>query len=479
VVWVTSLGINDLPVTLRARLTLITCLTVAVAVVVVAVVGYAAVRRQLLDDIDRQLQQRAEFAVASSSVTQAHASSPEAGPPPQTGRRPGRGLAPLDPFADPETAFQVITANGQVVDRPGGNPVALPVDATDRTVAARPAGTSTVRDVAVDGSSERLLTMAAGNDVAVQVSRSLTQTEDTLQTLTVLFAIVGGVVIAVAVASGFAMTRRSLRPIGRLTDAAEQVARTQDLSTTIDEGGSDEVGRLSAAFNEMLTALAGAREQQRQLVADASHELRTPLTSLRTNIEVLSRAADRHQLDQVSTRALMDDVRVELEALSTLVAEIVDLATDVSAADAGGFERVDLGHLVTEAAGRATRRYGVVVAVDLEAPEVVAGVPALLERAVSNLLENAAKWDSSGVPIEMSVRGRLVEVRDHGPGLGTADPERLFDRFYRGPDTQATPGSGLGLAIVKQVVDRHGGRVLAADAPGGGARVGFELPAGN
>ncbi len=297
--------------TLRARLTLITCLTVAVAVVVVAVVGYAAVRRQLLDDVDRQLQQRAEFAVSSNSVLQARfapdsgsggsgSGDSGAGPLAQAQRRPERGRPPADPFADPETSFQVIDATGQVVARPGGNPVALPVDEVDRTVAARPAGTSVVRDVEVEGGNERLLTMAAGNDIAVQVSRSLTQTDDTLQTLTVLFAVVGGVVIAVAVASGFAMTRRSLRPIGRLTDAAERVARTQDLSTSIDEGGSDEVGRLSAAFNEMLAALSGAREQQRQLVADASHELRTPLTSLRTNIEVLSRAADRHQLDEPS-----------------------------------------------------------------------------------------------------------------------------------------------------------------------------------
>ena len=365
--------------TLRARLTLITCLTVAVAVVVVAVVGYAAVRRQLLDDIDRQLQQRAEFAVSSSSVAQSrHALPPGASALPQLQFRPERGRAPLDPFADPETSFQVITADGQVLDRPGGNPVALPVDATDRAVAARAAGASTVRDVDIDGGNERLLTMAAGGDVAVQVSRSLTQTDDTLQTLTILFAIVGGVVIAVTVASGFAMTRRSLRPIGRLTDAAEQIARTQDLSTTIDEGGSDEVGRLSAAFNAMLTALAGAREQQRQLVADASHELRTPLTSLRTNIEVLSRAADRNQLGELATRSLMDDVRVELEALSTLVAEIVDLASDVSAAEAGSKEPVELGQLVTETADRAARRYGVVVDVRLDAPEVVTGVPALL-----------------------------------------------------------------------------------------------------
>jgi two-component system sensor histidine kinase MprB len=472
-------------VTLRARLTLITCVTVAVAVVVVSIVGYAAVRQQLLDDVDVQLQQRAENAVASTAVDQARRERTSANALPQMSRRPGRGIPPADPFADPDIAFQVINADGTVVARPGGNPVSLPVDDTDRSLAAGPAGESTVRDVSVDGTSERMLTVAAGDDVAVQVSRSLTPIEDTLQTLTVLFALVGSVVIAVAVGTGFAMTRRSLQPIGRLTDAAEHIARTQDLSGAIDTGAigtatvgtnsRDEVGRLSAAFDEMLHALAGAREQQRQLVADASHELRTPLTSLRTNIEVLSRAAERNQLDEASTRALMHDVRVELEALSTLVAEIVDLASDASVADSSPFEPVDLAQLVRDTASRAARRHGVVVGVRVDHPAIVAGVPALLERAVSNLLENAAKWDRSGIPIEAVVDGGEVRVRDHGPGLGGADPARLFDRFYRGPDSQRTPGSGLGLAIVKQVVDRHGGRVLAADL-GDGAVVGFQLP---
>jgi two-component system sensor histidine kinase MprB len=463
---------------LRARLTLIMCLTVAVAVVAVSVLGYAAVRRQLLDDVDRTLEQRAGYAVSSASVIQARRLGRyETGSLPQLSRRPDRGMPPLDPFADPETSFQIIDTSGEVVARPGGNPIALPVDDTDRSIAAAPAGTSTYRNVEVAGGAERLLTMAAGDDVAVQVSRSLTQTEDTLQTLTVLFAAVGGVVIAVAVASGFALTRRSLKPIGRLTVTAEHIARTQDVETEIDEVGTGEVGRLSAAFNEMLQALASAREQQRQLVADASHELRTPLTSLRTNIEVLSRAADRGQLDQADTRALMTDVRAELESLSTLVVEIVDLASDVSSADASVFETVDLGELVTGAAARARRRYGVIVDVRVGGDTRVGAVPALLDRAVSNLFDNAAKWDQSGVPIEVVVRDRRVEVRDHGPGLGEADPQRVFDRFYRGPSTQSTPGSGLGLAIVKQVIERHGGRVIATNAPDTGAIVGFELPA--
>jgi two-component system sensor histidine kinase MprB len=462
--------------TLRARLTLITCLTVAVAVVAVSLVGYAAVRRQMLDDIDHQLRQRAEYAVESTPVRQAigdHPGERAALVPP--GRRPGRGLPPADPFADPETSFQVIRADGTVLAQPGGNPIALPVDQADEAVASKPAGSTIVRDVSVDGGHERLLTMAAGDGVAVQVSRTLDPTDDTLRSLTVLFALVGGVVIAVAVTAGFAMTRRSLRPIGQLTDAAEQVARTQDLSTAIDVRGSDEVGRLATSFNQMLAALAGARAQLRRLVADASHELRTPLTSLRTNIEVLSRAAERGQLDEPTTSALMADVRVELEALSTLVAEIVDLAGDVSSVDGGTMEPIDLGRLVTDTAQRAARRHGLVVDVRVEQDAMVTGVPALLERAVSNLLENAAKWDRSGAPGEVTVRGPRVEVRDHGPGLGTADAARVFDRFYRGPDSQAVPGSGLGLAIVKQVVERHGGRVEAADAPGGGACIGFEL----
>lgn len=465
---------------LRARLTLIMCVTVAVAVVVVSTLGYAAVRRQLLADVDRQLQQRADFAVSSSVVGQARSRFTREDPMAQSPRRPARGTPPADPFADPDVSFQIITSSGDVVGRPGGNSVELPVDDTDRAVATRSRGTTAIRNVDVDGTGERMLTMAVGDDVAMQVSRSLAQTDDTLGILTGLFASVGALVIAVAVSTGFVVTRRSLRPIGRLTNAAERVARTQEISTSIDEGGigergTDEVGRLSAAFNRMLEALASAREQQRQLVADASHELRTPLTALRTNIEVLSRAAERGQLESLDAQTLMADVRVELEALSTLVAEIVDLATEVASADAA-LEQVDLAELVAVVGRRAARRYGVVVDVQVDGQTDVAGVPALLERAVSNLLDNAAKWDRSGRPIEVLVRGRRVEVRDHGPGLGSADPQRLFDRFYRRPATQATPGSGLGLAIVKQVVDRHDGRVFASDASGGGAVVGFELP---
>jgi two-component system sensor histidine kinase MprB len=463
---------------LRARLTLVTCVTVAVAVVVVSVLGYAAVRRQLLEDVDRQLQQRAELAVASASVVQVRRMADrDAIPAPETGRRPGRGFAPLDPFADPDTAFQIVDSSGTVLARPGGNPLELPVDGVDRDVAAAPAGATARRTVTVGDRDERMLTMAAGDDVAVQVSRSLASTEDTLDTLVVWFAVVGGAVIAVAVTTGLLLTRRSLQPIGRLTDAAEQIARTKEFTADIGDVGTDEVGRLSAAFNEMVDALAGAREQQRQLVADASHELRTPLTSLRTNIELLSRAATKGQLDELDAAALMSDVRHELEALSMLVSEVVELATDASAADAGGLEELDLAALAEEAAARATRRYGMVVDVRVgPGPTTVPGVRGLIERALSNLLDNAAKWDDSGRPVEIDVERGRVLVRDHGPGLRGADPARLFDRFYRGPETQSTPGSGLGLAIVEQAVDRHGGRVLAGEGDGGGAVIGFALP---
>lgn len=461
---------------LRARLTLIVCVTVAIAVVAMAVLAYAAVRSQLLDDVDRQLSQRAELAAESTVVELAKRGFHDGDSATPLPRRAGRGFPARDPFGDIETSFQLVDASGAVVGRPGANPVALPVGDTDRAVASQPAGTSVIRTVDLDSGPERMLTVSAGEDVAVQVSTSLRSTDDTLSTLTLLFAVVGGAVIAVTVASGFAITRRSLRPIGRLTDAAEHIAVTQDVSTTIDEAGSDEVGRLSAAFNDMLEALASARVQQQQLVADASHELRTPLTSLRTNIEVLSRAASRGQLDEVDTRALMDDVRAELEALSTLVAEIVDLAAEMPTADGASFESVDLHDVVRDAAERAARRHGLLLDVTLERSAVIVGDAAMLDRAVSNLLHNAAKWDHSGRPVEVVARGGRVEVRDHGPGLQGADPARMFDRFYRGPEAQATPGSGLGLAIVKQVVDRHGGHVFAADRPGGGAVIGFELP---
>ena len=252
----------------------------------------------------------------------------------------------------------------------------------------------------------------------------------------------------------------------RLTETVERVSETQDLSERIDVSGQDELSRLAASFNTMLAALEESTRAQRQLVADASHELRTPLTSVRTNIEVL--AGDR-MLPPEDRARLLSDVVEQLGEMTTLISELIELARAEQMSVAPEDVRLDL--LVADAVERARRnRPEVVYTVDLE-PATVPGVPATIERAVGNLLDNAAKWSPAGGEVEVAVRDGQLTVRDHGPGIADEDLPYVFDRFYRARAARGMPGSGLGLAIVRQVAESHGGDVVAEHAEGGGTRM--------
>jgi two-component system, OmpR family, sensor histidine kinase MprB len=267
-------------------------------------------------------------------------------------------------------------------------------------------------------------------------------------------------------------------PLTRLTQATEHVALTQDLSGRIEPVGEDEIGRLATSFNAMLDALEqsmGALDAsvhaQRQLVADASHELRTPVTSLRTNIEILQQAED---MDAGERRRLLNDVVEQIEELTLLMNDLIDLARgEEPRADAEDM-RLDL--VVAEVVDRARKHSPATpLHVRLEAT-VVAGVPARLQRAVSNLIDNAVKYSPPGEPVEIALHGQELTVRDHGPGIAAEDLPHVFDRFYRGAEARGRPGSGLGLAIVRQVAGQQGGSVAAERAAGGGTLMRLRLP---
>ena len=221
----------------------------------------------------------------------------------------------------------------------------------------------------------------------------------------------------------------------------------------------------------MLAALSRSKQQQQQLIQDAGHELRTPLTSMRTNVSLLRRGA---QLNPEATKRSLDDLDSELHELTALFNELIELATD--ARDEEPIQDVALARLAERAASRLERRTGRSVLVDANGDAaVIPGRPKALERALRNLLDNAAKFDQSGQPIELTIRGGRVEVRDHGAGIPATDIDHIFDRFYRSTAARDRPGSGLGLAIVADIASLHGGRVFAHNHPGGGAVVGFDL----
>jgi two-component system sensor histidine kinase MprB len=282
-----------------------------------------------------------------------------------------------------------------------------------------------------------------------------------------------GVSIAVLLAAagaGWLLARRITRRLVRLAGIAEEVSVHGRVDQEVPVDGRDEVGRLSTSFNAMLGRLAAARESQDRLVQDAAHELRTPLTSLRTNASVLRRIAE---LSPDARTRLIDDVQGETRELSHLVDELVELALSRRSDEAD--EPVKLAAVAGRAAERVQRRTGRQVRIDAD-DSVVHGRRQGLERAVGNLLENAAKFDGDGdEPIEVLIHQDTVTVSDRGPGIDAEDAARVFDRFYRADTARGLPGSGLGLAIVHDVAEAHGGTVFARTRSGGGAEVGFSV----
>jgi two-component system sensor histidine kinase MprB len=306
---------------------------------------------------------------------------------------------------------------------------------------------------------------------AVQVARRVSEEHDVLDVLRTRLVLIalGGIALAALVA--WLVMRRATRPIERLTKTSEHIAATQDLTTPIPVKGHDEVGRLAASFNTMLIALDTSREQQQRLVVDASHELRTPLTAVRTNIDFLGRATT---LDAEQRAQLIAETRLELDELTNLVSEMVELATDVRSEEP--IEAISLGDVATDVAARFRRRTGKEIVVDVAGRAEVEGRHAMLDRAVSNLVDNALKFSPNGEPVQMTVRGGVVEVADRGPGIAGEDRERVFDRFYRATTARTLPGSGLGLSIVAQIAVLHGGSVALEARAGGGTIARLTLP---
>jgi len=445
-------------VKLRTRIALIAALAVAVAVVLASVGAYFAARNELRNQIDDSLVEAAEQSRGFQGLLNTLGAS-------------GAGFGRRNIF-EPRTAFdavyvQALLNNGSAVFPPDQE-LTLPI--SDEDLAVLSGGAAVLRDLDIDGRHLRMITTSHSFG-AIQIARSLDEVDETLSGLTVVLALVGLGGIGLAAGLGVVVARGALGPIGRLTEAAEHVAETQELEARIEVERDDEIGRLAASFNAMLAALEESRQQQHRLVHDAGHELRTPLTALRTNIELLVRA-DSLPADQ--RKALLDDVTFELQELTDLVTEVVDLATDAATTD-GPIVDIKLDELVERVAERARRRSGHVINTEVVSHRLE-GRRVMLERAVANLIDNAVKWSPGDVAVDVSlVRGRLA-VRDHGPGIDEEDRPHVFDRFFRAATARGDPGSGLGLSIVKRVVEDHGGSVFVEAAEGGGAVVGFTLP---
>jgi two-component system, OmpR family, sensor histidine kinase MprB len=436
----------------RARIAIAAAAAVALAVVLISVVVFFVVRDQLRTQIDEALNARADQIAHIPIDFESNGGS-------FTRLIPG--------FGEPTSVVQVVRGDGKVINPLGD--VQLPVPDAAVAVANGRAG-GFFSDADISGTHARMLTFQYSPGYAIQVARPLTEVDESLARLRTFLIFIALAGIGGAAALGLVVSRAALAPVRRLTDTAERVTNTGDLSERIDVSGRDELSSLAASFNSMLAALEESTRAQRQLVADASHELRTPLTSLRTNIEVL--ASDR-ALPTDERKRLLTDVVEQLGEMTSLIAELIELARAEQQNVEPEDVRLDLA--AAEALERARRNHPAVRFSSELAESTVHGVPFTIERAIGNLLDNAAKWTPIGGEVELAVTDGVVTVRDHGPGIDDEDLPYVFDRFYRARSARGMPGSGLGLAIVRQVAEAHGGDVSAEQAAGGGTRIVLRL----
>lgn len=432
---------------LALRVAILTTLSVALTLAALSAIVYVTVAAEFKSSLDDSMLRRANDAVAANYVPEEKDDAEDA----LTGVK-AFVVRGGELFGDKEFPFD-------------HHEVAVSIGTADRSM----------RTVKYNGVTYRVVAVSVTPGVALVLAQPMESIERALDRLKVILLLSSAAGVALAGVAGWGVAANGLRPVRRLTAATERVARTQELQPIV-VSGSDELARLTTSFNSMLQALDASQRRQRQLVADAGHELRTPLTSLRTNIELIGQAADNDErsLSTEERHEIMGDVRSQLEEMTTLVGDLVELARDEPMRRDP--EPLDFADVVTQSADRVRLRApGVTFDVKLE-PWLVFGESQLLERAVTNLLDNAAKWSPDGSTVRVRLDGGVLTVADQGPGIDAADLPHVFDRFYRSSEARTLPGSGLGLSIVRRAADRHGGTVEAASGDGGGTLFTLTLP---
>ncbi|HST19472.1 MAG TPA: HAMP domain-containing sensor histidine kinase [Gaiellaceae bacterium] len=433
-----------IPRSLGARSILAASLAILVALVVVGAGVDVLIGRQLHRSLDRSLRQRAAEVAQLSASAPALLTTPGA----------------LDTsIGGQQVSVQVVDRRGRIVARSlalGGR--VLPVQLLARRVIATDAAAFAPAELGGDDVRVYVAPLAdAGGPAAggaVAVAASTHDLSSTLADVHVVVFLAALVAAAVAAAALALLMRRALRPLGRLAGAAAEIERTGDPRRRLPQPeADDEVGRLARTLNGMLAALERSRDNERRFLADASHELRTPLTALHGNIAYLARHG--------ATDELIAELEHDSARITRLADDLLALSREESAARPDEPVRLDLVAAQTRDADVVAPR-----------PVTVRGDRAALERALSNLVENARRHGHGRIVVETGTSNGVARltVTDEGPGVTGDEAEQVFERFRRGH--KAGPGSGLGLALVRATAERHGGRAFAD-----GARFTIELPA--
>ena len=456
--WVRSLlSVSNRP--LHDRLAFLVSAAVAGAVAITGVAAYLITNLAIYDQLDRELTEIA--AVTSEWI------APDI---------QGMGGLNQDALDTAHVTLLTVRADHQVTRPPGSGPDSLVITASEVAIARTQTGSSARTGVNTAGVPYRIVAVPLTDSTynyALVLGRPLGPTDQILRTLAFSLLTFGVAAVVLAGATGWVIARSGLEPIRRLTNAVTKVTETNELAP-IELGGMDELTDLTRSFNQMMRNLASSRERQRRLIADAGHELRTPLTSLRTNVELLV-ADDRQGMLPPGARGeILRDIAAQLGEFTTLIGDLVHLSREDTVQPDP--EPIDLRDVVSNALSRARRRGpGLNFVVELD-PLYLVGEPDSLERAVTNLLDNAVKFSPPGGTVTVRLEGDRLRIADQGPGIDDADLPHVFDRFYRSQHARTTPGSGLGLSIVAQTIKAHGGWVKAGRSRTGGAEFTIRLP---
>ncbi|MFD4524953.1 sensor histidine kinase [Streptomyces sp. NPDC058470] len=471
--------IRSLP--LRARLSMLVAAAVAFGVAAVSVTCWFIVQGKLYGQVDDNLRAAAQPQLISQ--VQGALQNCTQTPPQNTNTFDVKKTFYLQLVQDDGTPCVSATSEGTV--KVTGHDTDVIKNATTSGDGIIRNGTDT------DGNAVRVLTVPLTviqpgvrqgqlyPGAALLIAVPLKSTQATLNELALVLLLVSGVGVLGAGAAGLAVARAGLRPVDKLTEAVEHVARTEDLSIRIpvEEDSADEIARLSRSFNSMTASLANSRELQQQLIADAGHELRTPLTSLRTNIELLARSEETGRaIPPADRKALLSSVTAQMTELASLIGDLQTLSRSDAGHQADRLQVVALQETVDAALRRARLRGPeLTIRADVQ-PWYVRAEPSGLERAIVNILDNAVKFSPEGGTIDVTLLDGQLTVRDHGPGIPSEELPHVFDRFWRSPSARALPGSGLGLSIVARTVQQSGGEVSLTPAAGGGTVATVRLP---
>ena len=450
--------------TLQLRLTFALVAVITSVVAVSGILAVSSAENELVDGVDDFLIDRAKSIEDLQSNVEARSFV----------QRDEKKSVLSEFLAEPDAVTQIVDPKGQIIF---AFPISLPLEDAEIRIASQKdenlSGVIQIRKSTVGGVDYRILSKPLPRGGLLQIGRDLSEVNDAISGMVRAFLLLGLIGIAIAILSAWVLASQLAKPIKRLSKTAEHVARTQELTAFIDsKDGDKEVRRLAESFNVMLRALSTSRDQQKRLVTDASHELRTPLTSVRTNIELLAKAKSIEAIDKES---IIRDLKTEINELSLLVDEIVNLATSTDFRSEN-FVPKDLYETTRQVAEKFSRRSGRTIKVASSGDSMRDMQCSAIERAISNLVDNAIKFSPEGTDIVITVENGTVCVRDFGIGVREDDRDQLFERFFRSVDTRSHPGSGIGLSIVEEIILRHDGQVFVrAPENGSGTEVGFTL----